>query len=70
MKAVEVSRYRKWRLNAEPVEAFGYEIERLVRLICMAYPEFPSESATVIARDVFLEGLKTEFQVHERKDIL
>ena len=44
----------------EPIAAFGHEV---LRLVALAYPDFTDEGSTVIARDVFLDGLHPSFQV-------
>ena len=44
----------------EPIAAFGHEV---LRLVALAYPDFTDEASTVMARDVFLNDLHTNFQV-------
>ena len=60
LQAVAMLRNLRWNRSMEPIAAFGHEV---LRLVALAYPDFADEASTVIARDVFLDGLHPSFQV-------
>ena len=60
LQAVAMLRNLRWNHSMEPIAAFAHEV---LRLVALAYPDFADEASTVIARDVFLDGLHPSFQV-------
>ena len=68
LQVVAMLRNFRWNRSMESIAAFG---PLAIRLVALAYTDFTAEASTVIARDVFFDGLPPRFLVylHSRQEV-